>query len=410
MEVKNQIKERLYLIKKKSKKSLRFLSLFFRRILVLFLDVVFRFLPLKKNIVFESESDMDDNPRAVYEYLLDQGYNTNHKLVWIVKNVPLCRELYKKNNVVFISRFDKCFKNKVVLNYYLETSKWFVFSHPYWFYKKRKKQIVIHVSHGTGPKGKRTSDKNISKSFDFLIVSGEQSKHIILDAWDASESQMLPCGFPRIDLFNKGNKDTVLSKIFNYQNGDKVIICMPTFKQSWQNEDSTNNDMYLLDFIDSYEQLCMLNNALIEKKIHLIIKPHPLQRTDILCLTSLSNIHYFTNNDLLKKKIQLYEVVGKCDALITDLSSIYTDFLYLNKPIGFLIKSIKEYNRGYNIDNPLDYMPGKHIASYDDFLVFINNLDSPDEFIDFRKRVFDYYHSYNSSNNSKTFCKILFGL
>ena len=36
-------------------------------------------LPIKKNIVLECESDMDDNPRAFYEYLLKIGYNKVYK-------------------------------------------------------------------------------------------------------------------------------------------------------------------------------------------------------------------------------------------------------------------------------------------------------------------------------------------
>ena len=38
--------------------------------------------PLQEKIVFECQSDMDDNPRAIYEYMIAQGLNKSYKIVW----------------------------------------------------------------------------------------------------------------------------------------------------------------------------------------------------------------------------------------------------------------------------------------------------------------------------------------
>ena len=133
-----------------------------------------RKLPVKEYIVFECENDMDDNPRAVYEYLLKTGWNKKHKLVWIVRDVRLCKRLYMNRNVVFLSRFDRSCMNQILLEYYLSTAKWFIFSHPYWFKKRRQKQTVIHINHGTPFKGcSEKDDPKIGDTFDYLLSTSE---------------------------------------------------------------------------------------------------------------------------------------------------------------------------------------------------------------------------------------------
>ena len=56
--------------------------------------------PLRNTIVFECESDMDDNPRAFYEYLIEEGYNKKYRLVWIVKDVAFCKKRHSLSKAV----------------------------------------------------------------------------------------------------------------------------------------------------------------------------------------------------------------------------------------------------------------------------------------------------------------------
>ena len=47
--------------------------------LIRFYSQMCLWLPVCTNIVFESESDLDDNPRAIYDYLLTIGFHKRHK-------------------------------------------------------------------------------------------------------------------------------------------------------------------------------------------------------------------------------------------------------------------------------------------------------------------------------------------
>ena len=37
----------------------------------------------KNSIVFTSTEDFSDNPRALYEYMIDNGYNSKYKITWL---------------------------------------------------------------------------------------------------------------------------------------------------------------------------------------------------------------------------------------------------------------------------------------------------------------------------------------
>ena len=54
-------------------------------------------------------------------------------------------------------------------------------------------------------------------------------------------------------------------------------------------------------------------------------------------------------------------MLGSSDALITDYSSVYFDYLLLDKPIGFTVDDMELYikDRGFIFNNPEEYMPGK---------------------------------------------------
>ena len=62
--------------------------------------------------------------------------------------------------------------------------------------------------------------------------------------------------------------------------------------------------------------------------------------------------------------------------LLTDFSSIYIDYLLLNKPIGFLISDFEQYSnsRGFVFKNPKEFMPGEIITKRDELIPFIEKV------------------------------------
>lgn len=333
-------------------------------------------LPIGESVVFECESDMDDNPMAFYKFLIEKGINKKRKLIWIVNDTENSKRLYGEKNVKFVNRKSSKGIEIIKTQYYLNTAKYFIFSHPYWYRKKSKKQIVMYTGHGLPLKNRSIKDdKKVSETFDYYIAPSKNVIPWMIKFWLTTEDKAIICGAPRNDLL-VSKKDSVFRNMFNISSDAKTIMCMPTYKQSRTRVDGDISDPYSISVIKTENDYNRLNEYLQKNNCVLLIKPHPLQKIDNLLLENKSNIHYLTNRILFDNKILLYELLGFCDALITDFSGVYFDFLLLNRPIGFLMNNFNKYTRGYIVENPQDYMPGIKIYNYEQLIQFLNNVRS----------------------------------
>lgn len=367
-----------------------------------------KLLPLANYIVFECESDMEDNPRAIYEYLIQHKLNRSYRMVWIVNDVSFCRANYNENNVCFLNRNDYKNINRIKLNYYFYRSKLFIFSHPYWFKKRKEKQFVLNTWHGFGMKKLKNSKNDISNTFDKALVPSQFCKSLFAKDWPIEKLEVME--YPRQDFLLKGNKREIIRKLLNnYTKFSKIVMCMPTFRQTKNWVDSDRIDQYALGVINDNTELISFNEFLSNNNILIIVKIHPLQSRELLNGNNLSNIIYINNRDLFKKKVILYELLACCDALLTDVSSVFTDFLMLDRPIGFFMDNVTDYKRGYIVPNPLELMPGKFIYNPTDLKSFILDLiEGNDIFSNERIKTYNYLHSHRDADNSKRVVEWMF--
>ena len=344
-------------------------------------------------ILFESEGDFADNARALYEYMISKNMNEKYKIIWIVDDPNLYE---KKHNVHFISR--KYNNKKDLIKFYstVGSAKYLFFTHPYWYHKRNKEQIIVNLWHAIPFKGK---GRDLHDIFDYIIVPSDFSKSLFHDFVGSVEAQYIICGYPRNDLlFQKTNS---IEKIIDIKNKPKIIICMTTFKQSTYMKDSEIIYPYVLPFITNKTEIFELNEELKAKNIKLIIKIHHLQKTELLNKINLSNIIYLEDKDLIKKDLQLYEIIGQTDALITDYSSIMFDYMLIDKLIAYFVNDLEDYkkNRGFLVDNLDDYMIGDKMLSKNDFDNFISNVkNNKDKYKEQRAKFVKKMFKYKKDN------------
>jgi CDP-glycerol glycerophosphotransferase (TagB/SpsB family) len=280
---------------------------------------------------------------------------------------------------------------------YFLTSKYFFYSFGKYPIKPSQKQIVINLWHGSPLKkignfeeGKHDNNYNF---FTSIIATSELFKNIMVEAFNCKLEQVIICGQPRNDLL-------FYSKFI--KNKDKLIVWLPTFRYSAIiEEDNYTNGNKLPIFTDDIK-LNKLNKFLKINNIQLIIKFHPLQDLRKIEFAKYDNIDIWSELDLAKKQLNLYEILGNSDALITDYSSVFFDYLLLDKQIGFTVDDIDLYSqkRGFVFDNPEDLMPGLKIKNEKDFYVFINNvINNNDYYASDRKYVNDICNYYKDNYN-----------
>ncbi|MFR2033028.1 MAG: CDP-glycerol glycerophosphotransferase family protein [Agathobacter sp.] len=358
-----------------------------------FITFLSTFTSIKKyTLILESEGDFTDNIKAFYDYLIKNRINDYIKIIWFVHNPS---EYPKINNVKFISRYK--FIN-LQADFYIATSHIFVFSHPYWLTKWRKNQIVIHTTHSASQIKKDTSDP--IKISDYVLVCSDDVKEKRKGAFLIPEENLLVIGQPRIDLLFR-HKDCVKKLIPNYE-GQKIILSMETFKQTKYWTDGDNVDPFAINVVHTLDDMKKLDTFLEKNNSVMLIKVHHLQDMSFLNVVNFRNIFYINDSDLRKINAQTNELLENADCLLTDYSSVFYEYLMLDRPIGFLLGDMDKYNRGFNMENPLDYMPGTKIYDIDQLFDFIVNMDNEKiKYEKERKKMCDLTFKYQDDKNSE---------
>ena len=211
-------------------------------------------------------------------------------------------------------------------------------------------------------------------------------------------------GAPRNDLLITSDGRSYLEQIFGKQiENSKLFGLLQLLGLFWQNQGnkSFQNPFGFKNFnpdvFDTFDQ----------KDVRVVLKPHPQEEKLIVKYFKnypMKNLLILKSKHLDIFKIDFYEVLNCGDILITDYSSIFYDFLLLNKPILFIPPDIKEYevDRGFLMESYLNFVPGPTINNQNELIsqisnIFKNNIDIYEKD---RKWMLKFCHRYVDSNSS----------
>jgi len=374
----------------------------------LILNKVFSHFKLKDIIVFESHVDYSGNSRALYEYMISKNMNKKYKFYWFVNNSKLFSS-YKTNNVKFITMWKKNNKRNVIqiIKYIhiIKNAKYIFFSNRS-LPKINLKTTSVYLNHGSPFKSVKNL-KLISKDVDYALCASEFFKEISVEELHLSKKQLVSVGNPRNDIIFNENI-SIKDKISDITKQNKIIVWLPTFRKhnTTDRNDSDFNFPLGLPIIYDAEQMKEINKILVQKNIIALLKPHPAQDTSIIRAIDVSNIRLINDSFLFEKNIELIELLYSSDALITDYSSVYFDYLLLDKPIAFTVDDIDDYgkNRGFIFEEPLNYMAGHKIYNVQDFTKFITDLSNDnDEYKSERQKYNNLFNEFQDGNSCERF-------
>ena len=83
-----------------------------------------------------------------------------------------------------------------------------------------------------------------------------------------------------------------------------------------------------------------------------------------------------TDADLVRAGLTLYAVLGSSRGLVTDYSSVWVDYLLLDRPMAFLVPDRDSYSRALVPPDVLDWVPGELVGPDDPFGDFLADLDA----------------------------------
>ena len=192
----------------------------------------------------------------------------------------------------------------------------------------------------------------------------------------------LVTGLPRNDhLLTRGPR---LRAELGCAPGAKLIVWLPTFRGAWE------EGVHTLGVPD--ETLPEIDALLAKHGGILVVKPHPMALP--ANPPKLGSFRFITDGWLHERGSTLYKLLGESDALITDVSSVYVDYLITDRPVVHHFPDIREYERtrGFSISPVDDYLAGPLTHDAGEFLAALGDiLEGADTAAASRRRLTDLF-------------------
>ena len=360
----------------------------------------------KKNIILLANGlkTYDGNTKYIYEYLKNnKNYVKNFEYYWVTSNIKEYRRLKEvENNVIFsysIEGLIKIIQSKI---YIVTIGINDIIDGLY----NSKKSIIIQTWHGIPIKtlgllankyySKNDINKQINRCFPenaYVLSSSSYIESIFSKCFKVAPEKFLKFGYPRNDIFIDVNNIYNKKKLLGDDIEKKILLYCPTWRE--------NSQFILFPFDDG--NLSEFNEYLKESNQMLFIKLHPLHEKEGFINQRLSNIKIFDNN----RSIDTQELLQITDVLITDYSSIYFDFILMDKPVIFIPYDLEQYRKSR--DFLYDYeknTPGPKIESYETLKKVLDKLNK-----EYYKKERDAmnikFNRYNAFNSSKQLIKFI---
>ena len=342
-------------------------------------------------ILFKSSSrqyvygeDFNDNAKALFEYMLDSGYNRRWKLVWLVFD-PACKDydVWKKyENVEFIGAEDNKSGDKEKRELYYRNlclAKYaFVTDDETFFRRRRSDQILVQLWHGDGIKA-RTRFRVMEKRFEYMVCTSRFFADVDYKDFGLRYDQMLPCGLPKDDWLFAVNDNVQLfaEELKGYEH---YVLWAPTFRKVVEGLEILNENVDInetgLPMLRTWADCVHLNNKLKALNCLLVIKLHPVANLSIHAVKDFSNIRLMTNQELYSKGLHINQIMSLFDGFISDYSSAVTSYMVLDNPMAITLDDIDEYDnsRGFVLTPVRDYLPGDELYIAEDMENFIEEV------------------------------------
>lgn len=210
---------------------------------------------------------------------------------------------------------------------------------------------------------------------DYITANNVEEKEIIMQTLGFKEDEVIITGMAR--------QDNLLDNNSNSNN----VLFMPTWQRGLQN--LTVSQFLSTEYFNKIKEMLedkRLLEFLEKNNLKLKVLMHPqFEKFSEYFHSKNDNVQFLSSN-----KIEIPEMIVKSQFLITDFSSIATDFLFQQKNVVFY-----QYNK-----HALHHVPTKQIK-YSDIGEVVGNLDElNDTLIKIEKNDFELLDKYKNNHRS----------
>lgn len=330
----------------------------------------------------------DSNVLSVYRFVVDNHYHERYGLsvVWLVtRRFSMARVGFEGASVDVsglwgVVRYLRC---RVIV----AANNLFAGDRPG---AKNRHSLSIQLWHGLPIKKRIRGFSFNHRVFDVFASTSDYASYLLASYLGAPVEKFRVTGYPRNDKLLRDNSvkraRRVLGEVLgaNPEEYEKIVLYAPTFRKY---DYAGHLEIGRLGFIRSTSRETLV-----------LVKPHPVDEArygHLLARESRrSNLVVISNSLLLRRGYDVYDLLPAVDILVTDYSSIFNDYILLNKPVVFYMPDIDLFYRHEGLIYPraslAEILPGPlfHTDRFD--LESINYEDYRHRASAFRKLLHEY--------------------
>lgn len=312
-----------------------------------------------RTVVFNKFNAADSNVGALIKYM-PQAYKDKFRI-----HIIYGMEVYTTENIVKIPLWGSLTVSGFATFLYLPK---------FTFNIEVGHAGIIMKSCGIMDKKDKNSGGNpeVFKKADIVCVASHMQKVVYSSFYAIPEDKYRITGMARNDMLLRTNGRENIKRLLNQDLSSKgIIFNMPTFHvfdriNRVEGNINLNDSFKIFHFnYEEFDDFLEANNMVCISKVHHAEEVSVLRKTTN---RRLKNLHFIDNSILDSFGLDLYEILNGADVLITDYSTVYNDFLFMNKPTVFVNTDIEEYRteRGLALEPYEFWTAGPKVQTQED--------------------------------------------
>lgn len=331
-----------------------------------------RYIPKDPRLIlFISRPDYSDSPRSLFEWLNRTGRGRLLRISWLYESRPAsCSELPSGVPLrsflglwTFLRAYIVITSHNQLLSIASRRSQLYVaLGHGIYLksmgYMKRRSLLPSALR-----KRELTALERVRRNVGFMAASSNTSRTALAACYHLEADRIAVTGLPRMDELFRPERSLIVETFFPGLKPAAFFLCMPTHR-----EPETGYRPEGLSCVDRFdsEGLYLLDAELGKVNGCMLIKLHPNEPSRRALESEAANTRRIavTSGDPMPE-IPMYRIIGSADCLITDYSSVYFEYLVLDRPIVFVLSDYDQYVRSRGLlFTPFEHWaPGPCVSS-----------------------------------------------
>jgi CDP-glycerol glycerophosphotransferase (TagB/SpsB family) len=370
------------------------------KLLFFLLKLINSLIPKSTNkILFISRPDFSDNTLHMYKYFKKK--EKHKQLSWLIYDKPVYNLLVDKGytNIFYLNSARgiwEYLRSKIIIS--SSSSLWQI---------KSPFQKQFDLWHGIPLKNILNMEKTIKNqqkqapNITMRFATSNLVKAQLAASFEYNASKIIVTGQPRTDALFSTDKhlsDLIKKDISKFS---KIACYMPTYRVGYKDkQDGLSFDITNIFRMEEYNHQQFLDFLKLHN-ILFLLKLHPYEEKLYQDIDLGENIQWITNTLLAEQSLDIYDILPEVDILLTDYSSVYFDFLLLNRKIIFLPVDLQEYRkkRGFQLEPYEFWTPGEKVYDQNNLqtaLIRKESKEERDHRVTIRNIMFTYQDAYSS--------------